>query len=364
VSDRLFSLLIFLHIGLPLALLGAMWVHVQRLADPATHPPRALGWSTATALVALCLAWPVASGAPADLQRAPHTLALDWFYLGVHVVADATTPRTLWVAAGGLTLLLLALPWLSRRARAPRPQPAFVDLANCNGCGRCFADCPYAAVTLRARTDERRAPRQAVVAPDRCAGCGICAGACPSSTPFRSAGELETGIDMPQAPIAALRVRLESAVQRITHAGEPGIPRIVIFGCPPEDGGADLARFVDGSTAAVALLCAGQLPPSFVEYALRTGADGIVVTGCREGDCGFRHGNRWTDARFAGARDPRLRVAVPGNRVRVTWVGRQGEAALAAALASLRADLARAAPARSPIRPKRLEKLDESRSRR
>ena len=37
VSDRLFSLLIFLHIGLPLALLAAMWLHVARLAKPARY---------------------------------------------------------------------------------------------------------------------------------------------------------------------------------------------------------------------------------------------------------------------------------------------------------------------------------------
>ena len=42
ISDRLFSLFVFLHIGLPLALLAGMWVHVQRLGRPATVAPRAL----------------------------------------------------------------------------------------------------------------------------------------------------------------------------------------------------------------------------------------------------------------------------------------------------------------------------------
>ena len=101
----------------------------------------------------------MASDAPADLARRPATLALDWFYLGVHAFADATSPRALWVARGGFTLLLLALPWLSRAARAPRPAAAVVDLANCNGCARCFADCPYAAVTMRPRTDGKHLPR-------------------------------------------------------------------------------------------------------------------------------------------------------------------------------------------------------------
>lgn len=32
----------------------------------------------------------------------------------------------------------------------------------------------------------------------------------------------------------------------------------------------------------MSLICAGMLPPSFVEYALRGGADGVMVVGCRE----------------------------------------------------------------------------------
>ena len=34
VSDRFFSLLIFLHIGIPLILLLGMWIHIQRISRP------------------------------------------------------------------------------------------------------------------------------------------------------------------------------------------------------------------------------------------------------------------------------------------------------------------------------------------
>ena len=238
VSDRLFSLLIFLHIGLPLALLGAMWIHVQRLSQPATSPPRPLVWGTLAALGLLALARPVGSDAAANLAVAPGTLALDWFYLGVHAFADATSPVVLWLVAVGATAMLLALPWVAREARTPRPVAARVDLANCNGCGRCFADCPYAAVTMAARTDGRPLVRQAVVDADLCAGCGICAGACPSSTPFRSAAELVTGIDLPQAPVAALRATLEAELARLAgSAGGPQPARVMVFGCHAENGG-------------------------------------------------------------------------------------------------------------------------------
>jgi coenzyme F420-reducing hydrogenase delta subunit/quinol-cytochrome oxidoreductase complex cytochrome b subunit len=345
VNDRFFSLLIFLHIGIPLALLATMWVHLQRLAHPGTNPPRALAWGTLVALTLLSLAWPVASEAPADLGIAPGTLALDWFYLGVHAFADVTSPLVLWAAAGGFTLLLVLLPWLARAARTPRPVAAIVNLANCNGCARCFADCPYAAVTMQPRTDGRHHLRQATVDPALCAGCGICAGACPSSTPFRSVTELVTGIDMPQAPVDALRRELEAALARLA-AIRNGPPTIIVFGCHTEHGGADLARLADEGTATMAMLCAAQLPPSFVEYALRAGADGVLVTGCRDGDCRYRLGNRWTEERLAALREPHLRAAVPRERLRIAWAGRGDEDRLRTVLAEFRRDLATGAQVR------------------
>jgi len=356
VNDRLFSLLIFLHIGLPLALLAAMWMHLQRLSQPASSPPRSLAWGALAALTLLSLLRPVASDAPADLAIAPGVLALDWFYLAPHAIADRTSQGVLWALAAGFTLWLLALPFAARAARAPRPSPAVVQLANCNGCARCFADCPYAAVTMQPRSDGRPHLRQASVDAALCAGCGICAGACPSSTPFRSVADLVTGIDMPQSPIHTLRRELDSALTRLTQpAAGTAAPRIVAFGCRPESGGPDLAAIADARTATVPLLCAAQLPPSFIAYALRAGADGVLVTGCRDGDCAFRLGNRWTRERLAGVREPHLRASAAAGRVRLVWAGRHDARALVAAADAFRADLSlRAArlPAGAPP-PKR-----------
>jgi coenzyme F420-reducing hydrogenase delta subunit len=93
-----------------------------------------------------------------------------------------------------------------------------------------------------------------------------------------------------------------------------------------------------GGTDVVALdlVCIGQLPPSFIEYALRAGAAGVVVTGCREGDCAFRLGQRWTEERLLGMREPRLRAGVPREALRVVWPGPGEPMAVARALDDLR----------------------------
>jgi coenzyme F420-reducing hydrogenase delta subunit/ferredoxin len=346
VDDRLFSLLIFLHIGIPLALLLAMWIHIQRISRASTNPPRLLAWGTLATLVALSLAYPATSHPPADLARVPAALDLDWLYLFFHPVLYATSVGTVWALAGGATLLLLVLPWMPKRARLPIAE---VDLVNCNGCGRCFDDCPYAAVIMEPRPGGRPQQKMPVVLPDLCAGCGICAGACPSSTPFRSVAELATGIDLPQLPIAHLREQLEqrlAAVRLVGHLHKPtdeGVPafsipaKVMVFGC---DCAVDVHALADPDTAVMSLVCTAQLPPSFIEYAVRGGADGVLVTGCQSGSCEYRLGNRWLEARIAGEREPHLRVNVPRERVAIVWAAPHEQDGLAQALERFRASLA------------------------
>src|SRR5207249_1165643 len=112
---------------------------IQRISRPRTNPPRMLTLGITSALTALALAKPAASLVAADLAVVPTTLDLDWLYLAIHPLFYATSAAALWALAGGATLVLAALPWLPPAKRVP---VARVDLANCNGCGRCFADCP------------------------------------------------------------------------------------------------------------------------------------------------------------------------------------------------------------------------------
>jgi coenzyme F420-reducing hydrogenase delta subunit/ferredoxin len=333
VSDRFFSLLAFLHIGIPLLLLLAMWVHIQRVSLADVAPPRRLGWGTLVTLLALCAAKPAVSAAAADLSTEPAQVALDWFYLFVHPLMYRSSPAMTWAFAFGATLLLAAAPLLSRARQAP---VALVSPPDCNGCGRCVADCPYSAVRLIPHTLKGTYKMQALVDASLCASCGICAGACPSSTPFRSADELVSGIDMPLLPIDALRRQLNAGLARLS-----GPACTVIIGC---DCAADVSTVASASVLALRLPCIGNLPPAFIEYALRRGskgggAEGVLITGCREGDCAYRLGNEWTEQRLAGRREPHLRAQVPRNRMRIAWANRGEEAVLARALAEFRAAL-------------------------
>ena len=297
MSDRFFSLAVFLHIGVPLIALAATWAHLQRLSHVRVWPPAVLGAPLMATLAVLALVHPAASLAPADALVSPATIALDWFYHFPHVFA----PEAFSIALIACAAILAALPWMGARTR---PGAAVVDLANCNGCARCVADCPFAAVVMVPRSDGRPHPREARVSPELCAACGICAGACPSSTPFRIRSALASGIDLPQHPVAQLRAELDRALE-----DTPG--SAVVFACGP-------ARPPSG---AIEVECAAMVPPAFVQYALRRGAPRVVFAACRPGDCEHRLGDRWLAERIAGTRQPALRASVPRSQVKAN----QGE---------------------------------------
>ncbi|MBV6271529.1 hydrogenase iron-sulfur subunit [Alcaligenaceae bacterium CGII-47] len=325
LSDRMFSLFIFVHVGIPLLMLFGLWFHVQRLAHVTTLPPRRLTLGVILTLAVLALVRPVLSHGPGTLDQVPTSLRLDWLLLWLHPLTDATSRSFTLMLLGIIALLLFALPFLSR---APRAAIAVVDAENCSGCTYCFADCPYAAVTMVPHPGRRPGHLLAQVDADLCIGCGICAGACPASTPFRKTQPLVTGIDMPQRSIDSLRQQLRTQLTAST-AERP----LVVFSCQH---GASDAGLRDDDLSVLSLLCAGQLPPSFVEYAMRNGAAGVLVAACCEGGCEFRLGQRWTVQRLARQREPHLRAQAPTEQLQLVFAGPGEEGLLGKAVLGLR----------------------------
>jgi ferredoxin/coenzyme F420-reducing hydrogenase delta subunit len=324
LSGRFFTLMVYLHIAAPLLMLLFMWVHIQRYNYARVNPAPKLMIGTVAGFLLLSLVSPALSQAAANLDRIAATVGADWFYLAFYPLMDRIGAVGLWWLVLAVFVVLAALPWLPRLREPP---PAVVHLDHCNGCSRCFDDCPFGAITMNPRSDGAAFSAEAVVDADLCVRCGICVGACPTATPFRRATALVPGIELPEFNLAALRDQVETVARGLT-----GEARILVFRCPH---GAAVARPAGASVGVIEVPCTGMVPPPFIDFVVsRRLADGAMLAGCREGDCYERLGVLWTEQRIAGERDPYLRDRVPRDRVAVSWAGPGQRADRTRALAS------------------------------
>lgn len=325
LENRFFTLMIFIHIAIPLIALIIMWLHLQRIAKPRINPPLGLAIGTGLTLLLLSAIAPATSQGLANLAMVPGRIGIDSFYLGAYPLLEMLPGSVTWSAVVTLLIIMAAIPWLPPMKRQ---RVATVDLANCNGCSRCMNDCPYGAITMEMRSDGRPFTGQAAVDTDLCVACGICAGSCPTSTPFRRLADLIPGIDLPDRSIAAIRADTNAEGARIL-----GPVRIMVFGCVS----AEVATACrSDNVGVVSLNCTGQLPPSFIDYVIsKKLADGVIIVGCTENACYNRFGNKWTIDRLAGERDPHLRARVPREKIKMVWAGRLGGANLRHEIATL-----------------------------
>jgi ferredoxin len=339
LTSRFFTLMVFMHVAVPLFLLFIMWVHIIRISRPKVNPPRMLAGLTLGALLVVSLWKPAVSQGHVDLGVVPSQIGLDWFFLPLYPLVEMWGKPGVWGFLLAFSVILGAMPWLPplRRAKA-----AEVTLSHCNGCGRCVEDCPYEAIRMVKRTDDLPFPTQAQVNPSLCVSCGICAGACPSSTPFRRTEDLVTGIDLPEYSIRELREKVVATCGTLTKG-----PRVLVLAC--DHGGAS------GRTeGTVHMPCVAMAPPSLIDFVLsRNLADGVVIAGCAK-HAGFnRLGIEWTEQRFAGQRDPYLRARVPRERVATVWLSKSRGSAATAEIAAFAERIAALPPAKlsSPLPP-------------
>ena len=174
VNDRLFSLFVFVHLGVPLLLVFGLWFHIQRISRAEVFPPRALAW----ALARLCWRWRWHAGSqpgPADLALVP--VNCRWTGSFCSFIRWPMRRRQGCLDAARRALAgLFALPFL----RAPLP--------GAGGAGRSGQLQRLPALCRRLplrRRDDGASSERATGGAARagraglCASCGICVGACP-----------------------------------------------------------------------------------------------------------------------------------------------------------------------------------------
>lgn len=285
------------------------YLHVRRLSRPKILPPRYWMWVTAVLLIIAGILIPVGMLPIADPQQVPDRVTIDSLFLFYLPAALHWSPLLFW---GGVTLLVVilsAIPWLLVRPALP---PIVVNTERCTGCTLCAADCPYKAIKMVDRQDDKRHKYVAEIDPEMCVSCGICIGSCPPLA-------LTLG-DQPAEPL------WETAVTCAAQSNEK--PVKVVFTC--ERHALQGARSIlanngsylegNGLIEVVPLTCVGMAHPDLASQALQAGAAEVQFIGCPPEDCANREGNLWLAQRLERERLPKLKKQFIGAPITTDWL--------------------------------------------
>lgn len=184
-----------------------------------------------------------------------------------------------------------------------------VDETLCSGCGLCVAVCPYEAPSLIEKEIDGEMDRVSTVDSDKCMGCGICVAACPLGAISRtgvSNEEIVAQIEVPE-----------------TANGAPGLLTFVCDWCLRADADISLLESYPPNVRVIHIPCSGRIDPQMALIALRSGIDGVLVCGCKSGECHYKRG---TDVSFCkiGLLDRMFdQMSVGSGRVRFVQIGTQ-----------------------------------------
>jgi len=339
VPSAFFFVNLFIHIALPLGFGIGLWLHVSRLARPALLPPRRLLWAMIGTLTIASILLPATLGPAANPLHLAATTPLDLVFAWWLPISEQLPAWMVWGSGIAAVFLTVLIPRFTRRPREASWAPSVVDARLCTGCNQCPQDCPWEAITMVARDDDRPT-LVARVDPALCVSCGICAGSC---APMGVGPLGRSGRDQ-------LMMLRETTFPELAEVG--AMPIIAV--CCAQAPASHLAALRKRGAHIHLVSCVGNLHSSVIELFVRKGAPGVITCGCPPRDCIGREGPKWLHERLFNDREAELQPRVDRRRVGVATLA-PGD--LAGTLAAFD-QFARALAALAPVEPEQDVEID------
>ncbi|MHC1601647.1 MAG: CoB-CoM heterodisulfide reductase HdrA2 [Methermicoccaceae archaeon] len=239
-------------------------------------------------------------------------------YRGVFLAGCASGPKEIQLSitqAGEAASKAISL--LSSGVIEADAYTAVVDTEKCVGCGICEAVCPSGSISLNGK------PKRAEVNASTCIACGTCIASCPADA-----------IDQRNFTDSQVLAQIRAIDSRSEY------PLIVAFLCNwCSYGAADLAGVsklkYPPNVRIIRVMCSGRVDVQLVLDAFKNGADGVLVGGCRMGECHYQTGNYHCEARMDALKGMLSERGISPERVSTVWVSANESQTLIGALEDL-----------------------------
>ena len=317
-------LILTVHVLLFLVVAYFFYLHIRRLNRAKWLPEMHWVIGATAVLILVSIFFPLRNLPIANSLQLPQSITLDPLFLFYLPLEGGPIAPWLWGGLAVVTAVALALPWITRDhsmaevagAKAVGLPVVNIVMDRCTGCTKCALDCPYGAIEMVERHDDKPHKFIAITDPKLCVSCGICVGSCDGVA-------VSLGNTPPELLWEVVAMRLTMA-----KAKAPEQPIKLVFTCDRHAAqGARPYLAQDGpvmvAEAAVEIVivpCVGTLPPDMMVRALNAGASDIQVIGCPPEDCRNREGNLWAEKRLTRQRVPRLNRAYANAPITAAWV--------------------------------------------